>query len=332
MTVSLVLRGHPKISERTSERIKKIAKELNYIPDPRFRALAAYRFQQSDKPYRETIGVLTDKLTKTHELHYKLFMKRLADYGARMGFNVEYLEISNDPSQQECLAKHLHAKNIHLVVFYPMSINKVQIHFDLSKLSCLCIGQSIKHPTLNRINYHNRHSLTLILDKLRERGYKRIALLIFDSFDKRFNCAYSAQMLWEQVCEREDEHLQTMLLSDEDYGKCFYSDVPDNSHSRKIINRLRRHRIEAVITTKDIIESWWMDNPYWKIPQELGLVALNVDDEAGVISGICRDWDTIAKYTVDWMQTLYNNRERGIPAVSIETQIRCKWHEGKTLR
>ena len=41
--VSLALRNHPSISAATTERVKKVAKELNYTPDPGLSALAAHR-------------------------------------------------------------------------------------------------------------------------------------------------------------------------------------------------------------------------------------------------------------------------------------------------
>lgn len=42
-TVSLALRNHPRLPEKTRHRIQKLAKEMSYRPDPVLQALVAYR-------------------------------------------------------------------------------------------------------------------------------------------------------------------------------------------------------------------------------------------------------------------------------------------------
>ncbi len=53
-TVSRALSGHPSIPDHTKERIRTIAKQLGYVPDPMLSALAAYRTRLGRGPTRET--------------------------------------------------------------------------------------------------------------------------------------------------------------------------------------------------------------------------------------------------------------------------------------
>ncbi len=54
-TVSLALRNHPSLPEHTKERIRALAAEMGYRPDPSLRALMAYRKRQR---HARTVEVL----------------------------------------------------------------------------------------------------------------------------------------------------------------------------------------------------------------------------------------------------------------------------------
>src|SRR5687767_1931302 len=47
VTVSMALRDNPRVSPATRERVKKLADELGYRPDPMLSALATYRGNKS---------------------------------------------------------------------------------------------------------------------------------------------------------------------------------------------------------------------------------------------------------------------------------------------
>jgi DNA-binding LacI/PurR family transcriptional regulator len=59
-TVSLALKGHPKISAATRGRIEKAARSLGYEPDPMLSALATYRNRIRTQAFHGTLAWLVN--------------------------------------------------------------------------------------------------------------------------------------------------------------------------------------------------------------------------------------------------------------------------------
>src|SRR5438128_7703876 len=59
-TVSLALSDSPRIPAKTKARIKRIAQELGYAPDPMLTALIAYRSQRRPAAFHGTLAWLAN--------------------------------------------------------------------------------------------------------------------------------------------------------------------------------------------------------------------------------------------------------------------------------
>ncbi|MEJ1971051.1 MAG: helix-turn-helix domain-containing protein [Lacunisphaera sp.] len=63
-TVSLAMRNHPRLPEATRKRIRALADEMGYRPDPLLRALVAYRGGVIERRNTPTLAYVTNWSTQ----------------------------------------------------------------------------------------------------------------------------------------------------------------------------------------------------------------------------------------------------------------------------
>ena len=90
-TVSRALSKHPSIPVTTCERIRKIAEELHYVPDPMLSALTAYRTRLAAPTFHGNIAWITNSFTRegwntcpTFDLYCKGAKARAAELGYKL--------------------------------------------------------------------------------------------------------------------------------------------------------------------------------------------------------------------------------------------------------
>src|SRR5690242_15489714 len=108
-TVSLALRNHPKIPEETREKIKTVAKEMGYRPNPMVSVLMSQL--QKSKKQQSTIGFLISSQNlqqwrRENGLEMELFegaRKRAAD----LGYELEPFSVAESGMTSQRLNKIL---------------------------------------------------------------------------------------------------------------------------------------------------------------------------------------------------------------------------------
>ena len=87
-TVSRALSNHPAIPDKTKSAILKIAKDLNYRPNPNLSALARERWKLSNKQIHNTIAFIiwSDIKKENAFLHVNLSSIQLGKWDTRLRF------------------------------------------------------------------------------------------------------------------------------------------------------------------------------------------------------------------------------------------------------
>src|SRR5690242_664051 len=88
-TVSLALNNNPLVKNETSLKVKKIAKEMGYVPNAMARGLARSK--------SETIGLIIPDI---ESVYYGKLVKEIDENVKAEGYNM-FLAISNDKAEQE---------------------------------------------------------------------------------------------------------------------------------------------------------------------------------------------------------------------------------------
>lgn len=188
--------------------------------------------------------------------------------------------------------------------------------FDSSTFSLSTWGFSVLHPQMHRACYHMGHGIRLAVGKLRERGYRRIALVL-------------AEML---VALADGEAPATFSYVQRDSGgpgwiKTFDSLGPNPK--AEIASWLRQKKPEAVIGDHVVQDT--LIEMGWSIPEKVAFVTPFWGADRPEIAGMDHCPKIIGAHAVDLVTSQCVRNERGIPTTPKLLMHEGVWRDGTSL-
>jgi LacI family transcriptional regulator len=319
MTVSRALRNQSRISEAMRDRIQAKAAELGYQPDPALTALVHYRHSRLETPIQAAlawINVWPDPAQLRRYREFDFYWKGAASAAERLGFHLEEFVFNDDLSPAR-LAQILHARNIRGILMPPGVLpDRLLKEFPWSQFSVVSISRPATGLPIHAVTSDQTSNAMLALRKMRESGYRRIGY-VGEAWIGRFFCP---GFLWVQQMEIPDElRLPPFLFKDverdaalDGLQRWVDDNKPDailteNPNLPKMLAKLRKSSVRG-----------------------LGLAAMTVLD-CPINAGIYQNPQEIGRVAVLMLQSLINDNDRGIPAVSRQVLIEGTWVDGTSL-
>lgn len=209
-TVSLALRNSHRISTATRERVMRLAKKHGYRPNPLVSALVSSRRQAAPA---QTLAVLTkfDAPLFPDIGNVPLFCSQLLEgiyqKATELGFHLEEFPVllphSPDPAR---LTRILQARGIRGVFLFPSGdIATAFPDLDWQHFAVVAAGFHSKHLKLHRTATDQASAMEISLQKLQERGIRRIALALTRTLDPRLGYAASGRyFVWQNSLPEAD--------------------------------------------------------------------------------------------------------------------------------
>src|SRR5437016_2694841 len=101
-TVSLALRNDPRLPRETRQRIRKLAEDMGYRPDPMLSALNFYRSSKDTAKTQPAIAFIMRSRAMHPPVHFysdEKFLKGARRACERMGFRLVPFQVENSPSE-----------------------------------------------------------------------------------------------------------------------------------------------------------------------------------------------------------------------------------------
>lgn len=323
MTVSLALRDHPKISAATRERIRGLAEELGYRPNPLVQALMANLRSTRPAQYHSTIAWVTAFPTRDgwsrHWVHRHYHQGAVAR-AAALGYKIEPFWALAPHTSGAALSRVLRARGIRSLIIPPVGTPGMRLELEWEHFSCATIGYSFTEPRLHRTAANLREGMARALLECERRGFARVGFALPSDTDERVNHSWLAGYLaWQQFIPQKNR-LPVLLAPD--------------SLDAALPLWLRRHRPDVVISpNREFLK--WLPDLGKRIPEDIGLITLSHPDESDAsvarISGINQNNFSIGEAAVDLVVAQLQHNDTGIPAHPRVMLIDGIWREGKTL-
>ncbi len=319
--VSMALRDHVSLPAATITRVKRAAQKLNYTPDPAGSALAAHRQQLRVRRDYSVIALVSNWAGCDHWLRQESAGRLLAGATARArtyGYELQHLWAREDGMTPARFSRVLTARGIRGLILAPLEQPDHRLGLDWEQFSTVTIERSVHYAHFHHIVPNYSADLRLAWDRLRERGYTRIGLVIDAGLAERVAHQWEAAHAFEQTrSARPHEAIPTLVVDSVD-------------PSTSIREWLRRHRPDAIISRcNDVLPA--VAGLGLRVPRDLGYASLNVVDDAPGVSGILQHRDVMGATAVDVLHSLLHRNHRGPHAVAQGTQIDGTWHEGRTV-
>jgi len=317
-TVSLTLKGDTRVSTATQQRVREWIGRLGYQPDPLLSALSAY--QRGGKPARAStvIAWLTAWPTRDGWRRRKAFSDYhdgAAAQAAQMGYRLDHFWLlEHGPAGT---ARILRNRGIRALIAAPMPEGRFELDFHFSSFRALHIGRSLHQPRLPSVTHNHYAGMMETVQRLMERGYRRIGFAILESRDRIQGYRWSAALL--ALRERWPDRFASRPL--------FH---PEEWDRGELIGWVKDERCDVVVSDELQLFAWLREAGL-RVPDDVGF-ACPAFEEPGDVSGVLFDARAIGAHAVLQTHNLLTTGRARAPSPHQSLVIEGTWHEGTTLR
>ncbi len=327
-TVSLALRNHPRISAATKARVTRLVKKHRYVVDGRVSELMRSIRTHAAGPLTGCLGLISlypeerpwkPQGRSSHLIRlYKAMVRRAGE----LGYRIEPFWVKNPDMSCDRLGNIIAARGIQGLLSLGAHDLEEEIPDALRRFTIVTLGVSI--PTrLHRIVSHFAHNASLLLMKLRERGYQRPGAVLRELQDGRNGHIVAGMYLYyaRYIFGVRDipilysgETLEPAAL-DRWYGE-YQPDViiySDHFVHYPALKMLCMHRRLAV-------------------PRDVGIAMLEAAVNPEGISGVRQNFEQMAISAVDMLVSRLQLGEIGMPKIPKVECVEGDWVEATTLR
>lgn len=319
-TVSVALRGGPRVALRTREAVLRKAAELGYRPDPHLEALARYRRTSKSARFVAKLAWLTNYPQREGwRGHTSMQYHRGAALRAQqLGYELETFWMAEPGLNPARLRQILLTRGIRGLLLAPQVCSGVELNLDFSDFAAVTFGYTLSAPALHLVSNHQYRSMALALRQLLELGYQRVGVALVTSVDARvdhnFIAGYFATV-----------HTTTGLAPISPY-EC------DEFDAIKFGSWYRRKQPDALILSDVLVEPvrQWARQAGKKLPRDLALVGLDLGEVNQGLAGINQRSEAIGAAACDVLAGSLGRFEYGLPAVPLRVLVEGVWVNGRS--
>ncbi|QYY35065.1 LacI family DNA-binding transcriptional regulator [Ruficoccus sp. ZRK36] len=323
-TVSLAFKNHPSLPQATRDRIQKIAEEMGYRPDPVLSALSAYRSSLQIRSFHGVIAwlAINDDNIKYNWRNLRIFTqyyegaKERAD---KYGYQLEVFEMTPDEMSFQRMASILKARNVNGILLCPQPHAHMVLDFKWDDFSFITFGYTLMEPKLHTVTSTQYRSTCMVMEKMHQRGYRKIAFAFSPIHDERTDHNFlAAYLVWQQKIG-EKPIIIDFQTNNGPRLKRQLEELAENGN-----------KVEAIVSgshnTAHMLEQVGV-----RVPQDVAIACPLMVTTNSSMSGVCEDGINIGRVAVDHLTNMMLRGERGIPERALRIHAEGIWAEGRTL-
>jgi LacI family transcriptional regulator len=320
MAVSLALRNSPKISKPTTERIRRIAEELGYRPNPMVSALMTQLRHGREVRKPSVLAYVTAYPTEDGWRQpgpFVAFYEGAKHRAEVLGYVLDQWWLRRPGMTEQRFCDILFTRDIHGLIFAPLPGAGGALYLEWPRFASSAIAYSVTSPAIHRASNDQFGTITLALAELTRLGYRRIGLAITRENDERVRQKWSAGMLVHQQGIPPEERVP-ILRTTTPFQPAFAA-------------WFRKHRPDAVLSlTEECVRI--LGELGVRVPDEVGFADLALTGADVEYAGVNQNSELVGAAAVDLVDAQLRRNERGIPAQPKTVLIPGVWVPGPTVR
>lgn len=318
-TVSMALRGNPRISAKTTERVKQKAEEMGYVADPTLSALSNYRIRSKTNPRTSVLAWIEPPgETEAYEqsIEFQLYRKGAQDTARRLGFELEVFGFENH--SLESLENQFRQRNIQGIAVAPITSLHARVQwsrFPWQEFSAIRFGRNEMGPPTHYVASAQVGNTVRAFRKIYAKGYRRIGYI----GRPMGRMMYIAGYLGCQMELPEEQKVSPMLLD-------YKVDTPTLESMERW---MAEQRPDAVLTNDGAIPAR-LDELGFSVPGDVALATMSIHDTP-IDAGIDQNPEEIGAQAISSLVAQVNEHHFGIPAVRSSILVDGSWVDGAML-
>jgi LacI family transcriptional regulator, galactose operon repressor len=327
-SASVALNNQAGVSAATRERILRIAKKLGYAPDAQIGGWMARVRDAKSKDLLPIAWLNTawEEDAYRRYLFHSPYLIGAKERALELGYKLDEIWCHEPGLTMKRLTKVLYQRGIEgVIITHPAR----HLRLDWVHLASVALGTSILAPGLHRITGDFCFNFQLALKSLRRLGFRRVGICLGCELDSYSNYTIRAiTSAFNSQCSRE-ERIPPLFHAHFLHAKGI-AEVETKKRAAEVSIWLKRHKPDVIVCHDNRLEQWVKDAGY-RVPDDIGIVHLAVDDDvldwAGIHSGRRKTGAT----AVNQLVALMHNHQYGIPETPLTILIRGTWQTGRTL-
>ena len=308
-------------------KIRSIAKELGYAPDPMLTALSNYRRKQQPAAFQSTLAWVNN--FPDREEGRKLgniagYHEGALRFATQMGFRLEEMWMAEPGMTARRAREVLLARGIRGLVFPPQPLSGTELGLDVESFAAVAIGYSLASPRLHVVANHQHNTTLRTLRELVKLGHVRIGMVAADETLRRANHSFESPYHFFQAVQAETQRVPLFVIP----GR----DEPRNLAGAResFLKWYKRYKPTAIVSHVGEVRTWLAATGV-SAPADVSLATLSrVFDPTW--SGIDQQEVEIGRRAVELLVSLFHSGERGTPAMPLRLLVEGRWIEGETTR
>jgi DNA-binding LacI/PurR family transcriptional regulator len=244
-TVSKALRGDPTIPEVRRGEIQQAAKALGYRPNPLVSALMARLHshrRRNDPHHIAWIDLWPDEKEAARATDLKLMLGGANERARDLGYQIEVHRVGREKTTATRLHQILIARAQWGLIIPPVPKEAMSYPLSLEGLTGVTIGTSLHQPLMHRVAPNIYQGGQLACRKLREKGYRRIGLVLSPAMNERVEGKWIGAFLAEQLQWPPADRLPPLL-------------APESAQDQ-FCRWLTRFQPDVILIAEPHVETW----------------------------------------------------------------------------
>jgi DNA-binding LacI/PurR family transcriptional regulator len=323
-TISLALRNSPQISAARREEIQRLAKQMDYVPDPFLSALSKYRRNKSAARTQGVIAWLNhwaapERLRGYHEFENYWRGARLA--AQRLGYQLEeFVWPSDTPAKR--VEEMLRVRGVLGLLIPPHPPEVEWGDFDWGIFSLMRFGFSVRRVDANLVTTDQQQAMVTAVKAIYARGYGRIGLVYNQAHDRSLGGNYFGGFLWAHKLLRISDVIPPLN------SEMKTSQLAART-KRELAAWMKTFQPEAVFTMSPETPVLLRELGY-RIPRDVAVASMSPCDIA-VDAGIDQRSTVIGRVAAEMLIKQIGLNERGEPSDPCRILVESHWQDGKSL-
>ncbi|MCC5838724.1 MAG: LacI family DNA-binding transcriptional regulator [Opitutales bacterium] len=324
MTVSYALRDLNRVSPETRQRVRKIAEDLGYQPDPMMKRLASYRTMQRREATGVTLAWLNlHQSAQTWKFRGSHYMEAYEGAGRRareLGYELDAFEVHALGGWKR-VSEILRSRGIQGVILGQPPPGTDSASLEWPHFATVAIGRAIRHPDLPRVVINHVQAVGEAYERMRARGYRRIGLAM--EMGDCVKNAYRNVSGYFGVCERlgipAAERVPPLL--------------PEALSPENLREWIGHWQVDGILVHRQDQMEQMLPAIGLAVPHDIGFAHISMHAPLPGVSGFVFDPAGYGSWAVDLVHWLLDRDEKGLLESAPSLMLTSfKWEEGATLR
>ncbi|MEJ1973923.1 MAG: LacI family DNA-binding transcriptional regulator [Lacunisphaera sp.] len=318
-TVSLSLRNDPRILPATRRKIARLAETMGYQRNAILGDLMGYLRTLKTHPTHTTLGFITAWPTRagwSQAANHRRFHAGARARASELGYALDEFWLNEPAMTPARMTGILLARGIKGLILHSLPESGGRLDLRWQHFAAVTKGLTVASPLVHRVVSSHYDDMQLVLGKLKQKGYRRLGLVLGKAHDIRVGRAWLASYSLYENEVAPANRIPALL-----YPK----------PATAIFARwLHAHRPEVVIFADSFVPQWITELGL-KAPRDIGLVHLDWSPEHAPLTGIDSDPEALGTAAIELLVGQLHAHEYGVPRREKVVEVRGRWVAGGTL-